>query len=179
MLRRPAPTYTSTKSCNPSVTEVAWKAIVDAGIAVMGHAGLTPQTSASLGGLRCQGKSTPAALALLEDALALQEAGSSVAGHFSHAIASWRYIMRFSSCGFTMKCPQVASPWCWSVFRINSQHTSQTGSIFPPSGLVLDNTRVGRSWCSTTSVASFQHLLALLASLHLLVTQSLPPDVGS
>jgi len=51
------------------------KAIVDAGVPVMGHIGLTPQTISKLGGFRVQGKSTEAAQALVEDALALQEAG--------------------------------------------------------------------------------------------------------
>ena len=51
------------------------RAITDAGINVMGHIGLTPQTAASLGGYRVQGKSAKAAQELVEDALALQEAG--------------------------------------------------------------------------------------------------------
>ncbi len=52
------------------------KAIVDAGIAVMGHIGLTPQSASKLGGYRVQGKTASAAQQLLEDALALQEAGA-------------------------------------------------------------------------------------------------------
>lgn len=51
------------------------RAIVRAGIPVMGHVGLTPQTVSQLGGFRIQGKTAAAAQALLEDALALQEAG--------------------------------------------------------------------------------------------------------
>jgi 3-methyl-2-oxobutanoate hydroxymethyltransferase len=51
------------------------RAIVDAGIPVMGHVGLTPQTQAALGGLRAQGKSTAAALKIVREALALQAAG--------------------------------------------------------------------------------------------------------
>lgn len=51
------------------------KAITDAGIAVMGHVGLTPQTSTQLGGFRSQGRTAKGAVALIEDALALQEAG--------------------------------------------------------------------------------------------------------
>ena len=50
-------------------------AIVRAGIPVMGHIGLTPQTVSQLGGFRIQGKTAAAAQTLLEDALALQEAG--------------------------------------------------------------------------------------------------------
>lgn len=51
------------------------KAIVDAGIPVMGHLGLTPQTVSKLGGYKVQGKNIEAAKVLLEDALLLQEAG--------------------------------------------------------------------------------------------------------
>ena len=49
--------------------------IVRAGIPVVGHVGLTPQRQNSLGGFRVQGKSTLGALKLLEDAMAVQEAG--------------------------------------------------------------------------------------------------------
>jgi 3-methyl-2-oxobutanoate hydroxymethyltransferase len=49
--------------------------IVGAGIPVMGHIGLTPQSVHQLGGFRAQGKSVEAAKRLLEDALILQEAG--------------------------------------------------------------------------------------------------------
>ena len=52
------------------------KAIVDAGIPVMGHIGLTPQTVSKLGGFKVQGKSAEAAQALLEDAIALEKAGA-------------------------------------------------------------------------------------------------------
>ena len=51
------------------------RAIVAAGIAVMGHVGLTPQTATVLGGFRAQGRTADRAQALIEDALALQEAG--------------------------------------------------------------------------------------------------------
>jgi 3-methyl-2-oxobutanoate hydroxymethyltransferase len=51
------------------------KAIVDSGIPVMGHVGLTPQTATALGGYRSQGRTTEKALQIVEDALALQEAG--------------------------------------------------------------------------------------------------------
>lgn len=52
------------------------KAMVDAGICVMGHLGLTPQSLSQLGGYKVQGKSLAAADKLVEDALALQEAGA-------------------------------------------------------------------------------------------------------
>jgi 3-methyl-2-oxobutanoate hydroxymethyltransferase len=52
------------------------RAIVDCGIPVMGHIGLTPQSVNQLGGYKVQGKTLEAARALVEDALALQEAGA-------------------------------------------------------------------------------------------------------
>ncbi len=51
------------------------RAIVRAGIPVMGHVGLTPQTATALGGYRAQGRTSDRALQVAEDALALQEAG--------------------------------------------------------------------------------------------------------
>jgi len=50
--------------------------ITSAGIPVLGHVGLTPQRQNSLGGFRVQGKTAAAALKVLEDALAVQEAGA-------------------------------------------------------------------------------------------------------
>jgi 3-methyl-2-oxobutanoate hydroxymethyltransferase len=50
-------------------------ALVGAGIPVMGHVGLTPQTATALGGYRSQGRTAERALQVLHDALALQEAG--------------------------------------------------------------------------------------------------------
>ncbi|KAE8132601.1 ketopantoate hydroxymethyltransferase-domain-containing protein [Aspergillus pseudotamarii] len=52
------------------------KRITQAGIPVVGHIGLTPQRQNALGGFRVQGKSTAGALKLLEDAMAVQEAGA-------------------------------------------------------------------------------------------------------
>lgn len=49
--------------------------ITTAGIPVLGHVGLTPQRQNALGGFRVQGKTTSGALKVLEDALAVQEAG--------------------------------------------------------------------------------------------------------
>jgi 3-methyl-2-oxobutanoate hydroxymethyltransferase len=51
------------------------RAIVDAGIPVMGHVGLTPQTATALGGYRSQGRTAERALEVAREALALQEAG--------------------------------------------------------------------------------------------------------
>jgi 3-methyl-2-oxobutanoate hydroxymethyltransferase len=50
-------------------------AIADAGIPVMGHVGLTPQTATALGGYRSQGRTAERALDVVRDAVALQEAG--------------------------------------------------------------------------------------------------------
>ena len=52
------------------------KAITDAGIPVMAHLGLTPQSINAFGGNRVQGKSEEAAKQLIDDALAVQEAGA-------------------------------------------------------------------------------------------------------
>ena len=51
------------------------RAIVQSGIPVMGHVGLTPQTATALGGYKAQGKTPKSAIKLLEDALALQSVG--------------------------------------------------------------------------------------------------------
>jgi 3-methyl-2-oxobutanoate hydroxymethyltransferase len=51
------------------------RAIADAGIPVMGHVGLTPQTATVLGGFKAQGRTADRAQQLVDDALALQEAG--------------------------------------------------------------------------------------------------------
>jgi 3-methyl-2-oxobutanoate hydroxymethyltransferase len=51
------------------------RAIVDAGIPVMGHVGLTPQTAVALGGYRSQGRTAERALEVANDALALEQAG--------------------------------------------------------------------------------------------------------
>ncbi|EOX95858.1 hypothetical protein QUC31_005251 [Theobroma cacao] len=53
----------------------AAKAIVEAGIAVIGHVGLTPQAISVLGGFRPQGKNVSSAVKVVETAMALQEAG--------------------------------------------------------------------------------------------------------
>ena len=53
----------------------AIRSIVGAGIPVMGHLGLTPQSVHQLGGFRAQGKTATSAKRLLEDAIFLQDAG--------------------------------------------------------------------------------------------------------
>ncbi|MDX6485799.1 MAG: 3-methyl-2-oxobutanoate hydroxymethyltransferase [Gaiellaceae bacterium] len=51
------------------------RAIVEAGIPVMGHVGLTPQTATVLGGFKAQGRTADRAQQLIDDAVALQDAG--------------------------------------------------------------------------------------------------------
>jgi 3-methyl-2-oxobutanoate hydroxymethyltransferase len=52
------------------------KAIAEAGILVMGHIGLTPQSSGVLGGFKAQGREVNSARDVIKDALAVQEAGA-------------------------------------------------------------------------------------------------------
>ncbi|MCM8783826.1 MAG: 3-methyl-2-oxobutanoate hydroxymethyltransferase [Candidatus Omnitrophica bacterium] len=58
----------------PGVIEIT-KAIVSAGIPVMGHIGLTPQTAVQLGGFKVQGKDAETARALKETAISFEKAG--------------------------------------------------------------------------------------------------------
>jgi len=51
------------------------KAMIDAGIPVLGHIGLTPQSATKLGGYRVQGKDEASAVRLIKDAQALEKAG--------------------------------------------------------------------------------------------------------
>ena len=55
---------------------VVIKGIVEAGIPVCGHIGLTPQTTSMMGGFKVQGKSMEAVELLLEDAKAIEDAGA-------------------------------------------------------------------------------------------------------
>jgi 3-methyl-2-oxobutanoate hydroxymethyltransferase len=72
----------------------AVRLITSAGIPVMGHIGLTPQSIHQLGGFRAQGKTASAAKRLLEDALLLEEAGcfsivlESVPGRLAELVSS-------------------------------------------------------------------------------------------
>ena len=61
------------EGAGPSVSRV--RAIVAAGIPVMGHVGLTPQSATMLGGFKTQGKTAEAARQLVDDAVGLEEAG--------------------------------------------------------------------------------------------------------
>jgi 3-methyl-2-oxobutanoate hydroxymethyltransferase len=61
------------EGAGPSVSRA--RAIVEAGIPVMGHVGLTPQSATQLGGFKTQGKTAEKARVLVEGALALEEVG--------------------------------------------------------------------------------------------------------
>src|SRR5207244_11880586 len=61
------------EGAGPSLSRV--RAIVGAGIRVMGHLGLTPQSATVLGGFKAQGRTAEQARRLLDDALALEAAG--------------------------------------------------------------------------------------------------------
>ena len=83
--------------------------LVEAGIPVMGHLGLTPQSIHQLGGYRVQGRTREAAARLLRDALALEEAGAyaivleTVPAPLARAISQ------------RLKIPTIgigAGPWC-------------------------------------------------------------------
>lgn len=52
------------------------RAIVAAGIPVVAHVGLTPQTATALGGLRAQGRTAESAVRVVEEAIGVQEAGA-------------------------------------------------------------------------------------------------------
>ena len=54
------------------------RGIVDSGMVVIGHIGLTPQSSAQLGGFKAQGNTAEAAMVLLEDAKAVEAAGVAI-----------------------------------------------------------------------------------------------------
>jgi 3-methyl-2-oxobutanoate hydroxymethyltransferase len=61
------------EGAGPSVSRA--RTIVEAGIPVMGHVGLTPQSATKLGGFKTQGKTAEQARKLVEDAVALEDAG--------------------------------------------------------------------------------------------------------
>jgi 3-methyl-2-oxobutanoate hydroxymethyltransferase len=54
------------------------RGIVDSGMVCIGHIGLTPQSSAQMGGFKAQGNTAEAAMLLLEDAKAVEEAGAAI-----------------------------------------------------------------------------------------------------
>jgi 3-methyl-2-oxobutanoate hydroxymethyltransferase len=83
------------EGAGPTLNRV--RALVGAGIPVMGHVGLTPQSATMLGGFRAQGRTADKARRVLEDAAALEQAGcfsvvleavpAAVAGRISEALS--------------------------------------------------------------------------------------------
>jgi len=61
------------EGAGPSLSRI--RAIVDAGIPVMGHIGLTPQSATMLGGFKTQGRTAEKAMRLMDEARALEEVG--------------------------------------------------------------------------------------------------------
>jgi 3-methyl-2-oxobutanoate hydroxymethyltransferase len=62
------------EGAGPTLSRV--RALVGAGVPVMAHIGLTPQSATMLGGFKAQGRTAAKATRLLEDALALEDAGA-------------------------------------------------------------------------------------------------------
>ena len=83
------------------------KAITDAGIPVMAHLGLTPQSINAFGGFKVQGKNEAAARKLIDDAKAVEEAGAfalvyqDMLGMFSDYTP--KFVKRFAEVGSVMK----------------------------------------------------------------------------
>jgi 3-methyl-2-oxobutanoate hydroxymethyltransferase len=75
MLKEGGADLVKLEGAGPSLERV--RAISEAGITVMAHIGLTPQTATKLGGFKAQGRSADRARRLYDDALALQDAGAS------------------------------------------------------------------------------------------------------
>jgi 3-methyl-2-oxobutanoate hydroxymethyltransferase len=75
MLKEGGADLVKLEGAGPSLSRV--RAISNAGIAVMGHVGLTPQSAMKLGGFKAQGRSADKARRLFEDARALEDAGAS------------------------------------------------------------------------------------------------------
>jgi 3-methyl-2-oxobutanoate hydroxymethyltransferase len=75
MLKEGGADLVKLEGAGPSLSRV--RAISDAGITVMGHVGLTPQSATKLGGFKAQGRSADTARRLFEEALALEAAGVS------------------------------------------------------------------------------------------------------
>ena len=72
-LKEAAADAVKVEGAGPTVSRVL--ALVGAGIPVMGHLGLTPQSATMLGGFRAQGRTAAKARLLLDDALTLEQAG--------------------------------------------------------------------------------------------------------
>ena len=73
------------EGAGPSLSRV--RSIVGAGIGVMGHIGLTPQSATVLGGFKAQGRSAEQARRLFEDALVLEAVPAAVSARITQALA--------------------------------------------------------------------------------------------
>jgi 3-methyl-2-oxobutanoate hydroxymethyltransferase len=78
--------------------------LVQSGIAVMGHVGLTPQGIGVLGGFRAQGRTAVKAKQIVEDALALQEAGAFSIGVYCCVLCIFSCVLCIVCCVCCMLC---------------------------------------------------------------------------
>ena len=68
--------WTQSSSKEAGLSRPVIRAIAESGMLVMGHLGLTPQSSTALGGFKAQARTADAAMALIEDAHVIHEAGA-------------------------------------------------------------------------------------------------------
>ncbi len=143
------------------------RAIVDAGMVVMGHIGLTPQSSGQLGGHKAQGRTAEAAKLLVEDALAVQAAGAHMILLEAVPPEVGQYITR------TLAIPVLsigAGPGCDGQLLIVSDLTGQFQAFTPRfvkrycdvAGMV---TAAMRSYCEDVRSGAFpeeQHCYRML-----------------
>jgi 3-methyl-2-oxobutanoate hydroxymethyltransferase len=104
------------------------RAIAEAGIVVMGHIGLTPQSSGQLGGHKAQGRTAEAAKLVVEDALAVQEAGAHMILLEAIPPEVGRYISK------TLRIPVLsigAGPYCDGQLLIVSDLIGQFQAFTP------------------------------------------------
>jgi 3-methyl-2-oxobutanoate hydroxymethyltransferase len=104
------------------------QAIVEAGIVVMGHIGLTPQSSGQLGGHKAQGRTAETAKLVVEDALAVQTAGAQMILLEAIPPEVGRYISK------TLDIPALsigAGPYCDGQLLIVSDMIGQFQAFTP------------------------------------------------
>jgi 3-methyl-2-oxobutanoate hydroxymethyltransferase len=102
--------------------------IVEAGIVVMGHIGLTPQSSGQLGGHKAQGRTAETAKLVVEDALAVQKAGAQMILLEAIPPEVGRYISK------TLEIPALsigAGPYCDGQLLIVSDMIGQFQAFTP------------------------------------------------
>ena len=133
------------------------RAIVDSGIVVIGHIGLTPQSSGQLGGHKAQGRTADTAKLVVEDALAVQEAGAHMILLEAIPPEVGRYIAR------TLTIPALsigAGPLCDGQLLIVSDLIGQFQAFTPKfvkkycdvAGMV---TNAMRSYCDDVRKGAF------------------------